>query len=137
MSEVLILQTCLGAGVPGVFLAVLFFWRKAERARIAAQLKAEKDVREKQAAKDEADREEHMRKWDSMMEYHTQAMAQVVTLLEAQSARMRETHEKDMARHHATTERQNATLDMIAVSLQRLIDKVDSNQFCPLTRTQK
>lgn len=104
-------------------MAIWYLTHKAQNAEREADRKtrAEKEIAEREERKRQAD--EHMVKWNSMLEQH-----------EAETARLVAQNQGELDRAYRLHEREVQVNELHANLLQSLISDVKNNQFCPVVR---
>jgi hypothetical protein len=108
-------------GVPGIFALMLFILRKSDERRLD-QINEARDAERTQIDKTrEADRQEHMKKWDSMVAQHNEERIHT---------------REEMERLMKLYERQTSAIEMQASLTARMNENILTNQFCPKMRKE-
>lgn len=84
--------------------------------------------------KSERDRAEHQRKWDSMVQQQREAVQAMAASNETNIQRIMRAQAEEIDRLFQLHERKADALDLQARMLTVLVQKIDSNQWCPIIR---
>lgn len=142
--EAAAVTTFLPYGIPAVML-ILFYLG------LSAYLNSQKQ-------RADADRREHMIKWDSLVKGHesstmmivesqTQATNSLVKAHETEISRtirhhelstqnLIDSHQKETERAYRMHERNSDAVEILAGQMSKLVEKIDQNQWCPIVREQ-
>jgi hypothetical protein len=108
-------------GVPAIFALILLILRQSDERRLD-QINGARDAERIQLDKTrEADRLEHMKKWDSLVEQHNEE---------------REHAKEEMDRLMKLYERQTSAIELQASLTARMNENILTNQFCPKMRKE-
>jgi len=108
-------------GVPAIFALILLILRQSDERRLD-QINGARDAERVQLDKTrEADRQEHMKKWDSLVEQHNEE---------------REHAKEEMDRLMKLYERQTSAIELQASLMARMNENILTNQFCPKMRKE-
>jgi hypothetical protein len=122
-------EFALKYGVAGLIFIMWLLSQRAEQRRWDISRKDEAERQQKtldsENAKREADRAEHMKKWDSML---LMQKDQFVFMVNSHAAESESTHD--------ILKRQAAAMEMQAAQLSHLNAKIENNRFCPITRKE-
>lgn len=114
-------------GFVGVIVALVGWWRLSDDKRDAARRAVENDRWEKTRTQEilrrDEDRKEHMEKWRAMVQQQNQETERLIAI-----------HREQMDRVLKSAERQAEALELHARLLTVIDQKIDNNQFCPMTR---
>jgi adenylate kinase len=84
--------------------------------------------------KTEKDRAEHTKKWDSMVQQQREAVQAMAVANETNVNRIMKAQAEEIDRLFQLHERKADALDLQARMLTVLVQKIDSNQWCPMIR---
>ncbi len=113
-------------GFPGlIFIIWYLFWR-GEKQKWELQLEQQCQLRSIQKEKEDADRMEHMHKWDSLVENHEKQLEQLIKSHDAQMSQLVEHFNSQLERQHELSDRQAEAIELTTQYLHKLIEKIDN-----------
>lgn len=113
-------------GFPGlIFIIWYLFWR-GEKQKWELQLEQQHQLRVIQKDKEDADRKEHMHKWNSLVENHEKQLDQLIKSHDSQMAQLVEHFNGQMERQFELSDRQAQAIELTTQYLHKLIEKIDN-----------
>ena len=113
-------------GFPGlIFIIWYLFWR-GEKQKWELQLEQLTQMRLIQKEKEDADRKEHMHKWDALISNHKLQIDQLIQSHDAQMQQLVSHYNKQLERNHSISDRQSQAIELTAEYLHKLITKIDT-----------
>lgn len=129
----------------GPLVMALFVAMHFVRKFMELQAQQKQEDRESQEKKIEADRKEHIQKWNDMVSQAKDMVRQTSLSHQAEIERyvdqsaqtvksMVDSHRTEMNRQFALHERNSSALEYLGAQVHQMSEAIESNQYCPVVR---